>query len=80
MIVLLFLQFVVGWGRNSTDKNDRGQIFVTGAATNVLQQLRVPIVPFSSCKQSFPGQSISDKFHICAGGEQGYLNKLLLIF
>ena len=76
---IYFAQYVVGWGRNSTDKNDRGQIFITGASTNILQQLQVPIVPFVECKDKFKEQPISDELHICAGGKEGLINCLTVL-
>ena len=68
---------MVGWGRSSTNKFDRGSIFDTGAATSILQQLQVPIVPFDECKSKLSSTAISDENHICAGAEIGLLfNKL----
>ena len=64
---------MVGWGRSSTNKFDKGSIFDTGAATSILQQLKVPIVPFDECKSKLPSTGISDENHICAGAEIGML-------
>ncbi len=62
---------MVGWGRNSTNKFDRGSIYDVGAATAILQQLQVPLVPFEECIAKFKNTKISDENHICAGAEKG---------
>ena len=72
------LKFVAGWGRNGTNKFVRGSLLETGAATSILQQLQVPIVPFKECKSKLEGTKISDENHICAGAEIGFFSASIL--
>ena len=71
------LKFVAGWGRNSSNKFDRGSLFDTGAAISILQQLKVPIVPFEECISKLERTKISNENHICAGAEIGFSASLL---
>ncbi len=68
---------MAGWGRSSTNKFDSGELYVVGASTRILQQLKVPIVPFEECINFLKGKRITDENHICAGGEKGWFFLLL---
>ena len=69
--------WAIGWGRtrNGRGQGDRNQ---GGAFINILQKLKIPIVPYKKCRtwgedqgiKTSPFSTLADNKYICAGGRK----------
>ena len=63
---------MAGWGRSTVNRWSLGSQFDTGASTNILQQLKVPLLDHNDCNAEFK-EEISEERQFCAGGDPGTL-------
>ena len=61
---------MAGWGRSTSDRFDYGTQLELGAATSILQELKVPLLDHDDCKSKFK-EEISEERQFCAGGDSG---------
>ena len=61
---------MAGWGRSTYNRWDQGSLYETGVTTNILQELRVPLLEHEECDSKFE-EDITEERLICAGGDPG---------
>ena len=61
---------MAGWGLNTVNRWNIGSQFESGASTDILQELKVPLLDHEDCNSKFK-EEISDERQICAGGDPG---------
>jgi hypothetical protein len=70
--------WAVGWGRTNNIKRSQGDRHQGGAFINILQKLKLPIVPPETCRtwgedkgiKESPFRTIATDKYLCAGGRK----------